>query len=387
MFEKITLRSGDRDTPDLTFGRVVEALVYYNKVHLFLNFGSAQTLCKQIGHENFLDLLGRPEVTCSYSPEFLGVHTKTDGGLAIHEVVAAQLHGQKLTGKPLRVLAERVGLSGRQAEQFQRRFRAAAQIISLGSSTFVPGGVPMFARSQLSDREFMRSALTEILRLKSGVELPTTVDFDILPASTGFLLASSLDWAALNSKAAIANPSAGQLTPANILTAFHEAMGDLVICSHYGSEYVCSPSSSAVMKMKFNRLLRHIDREREQIDAFEEIVLDGLPSIQAAVDVDKSYSEAMKLVDASTRFKSFTSQLGPDAKLLAEYLAEASRVGPSETMVGKVFRFVGGTAVGAFNPVVGAGLSAVDVGFGDKILKGWRPHHFVEKRLKPFLGS
>jgi hypothetical protein len=52
----------------------------------------------------------------------------------------------------------------------------------------------------------------------------------------------------------------------------------------------------------------------------------------------------------------------------------------------KGVRFVVGLALGAASPAAGAVLSAADMFLLDK-LRGWRPNHFVDDKLKPFLES
>ena len=51
----------------------------------------------------------------------------------------------------------------------------------------------------------------------------------------------------------------------------------------------------------------------------------------------------------------------------------------------KSLRYALGSIVTAIEPVIGILGSAADALITEKILGGWRPSHFIEKRLKPFL--
>jgi len=53
----------------------------------------------------------------------------------------------------------------------------------------------------------------------------------------------------------------------------------------------------------------------------------------------------------------------------------------------KALRYVMCAIVTAIEPISGTLGAAADTMVTEKILGGWRPSHFVEKRLKPFLQS
>jgi hypothetical protein len=53
----------------------------------------------------------------------------------------------------------------------------------------------------------------------------------------------------------------------------------------------------------------------------------------------------------------------------------------------KALRYVLGSVVTAIEPVTGTIGSAADTFVTEKIFGGWRPSHFIEKKLKPFLQS
>jgi hypothetical protein len=97
--------------------------------------------------------------------------------------------------------------------------------------------------------------------------------------------------------------------------------------------------------------------------------------------------------------------MGPDANLVAEYFKEVRKEGWISKLPAKGIRYVVGLGVGgaaaaaataAVGPAIGSAIgatvgtvasaawSAADTFLLDK-LKGWRPNHFVDGKLKPFL--
>lgn len=74
-------------------------------------------------------------------------------------------------------------------------------------------------------------------------------------------------------------------------------------------------------------------------------------------------------------------------KLVHAYMRDVTAEGRITKLPSKTLRYVLGSIVGAVSPVVGLGLSAVDSLLIEKLLGGWRPSHFIDTRLKPFLSE
>jgi hypothetical protein len=98
----------------------------------------------------------------------------------------------------------------------------------------------------------------------------------------------------------------------------------------------------------------------------------------------RSFSDFESLLDKAERFREQIAGVNPDGNLVADYFKEVSKEGWISSLPAKTFRYVVGLGVGLASPLAGAALSAVDLFLLDK-LKGWRPNHFVDDKLKPFL--
>ena len=53
----------------------------------------------------------------------------------------------------------------------------------------------------------------------------------------------------------------------------------------------------------------------------------------------------------------------------------------------KTLRYIVKLGVGTLNPIAGGVVSAIDTFLLEKVFGGWKPNHFVEKRLLPFLDT
>ena len=78
MFEHLILRKAENGLP-ISVGQIAEGLLYYQKVHLFIDRGTLLRLVEQIGTSRILTILRRPEVTAVYCEETLGTRTDSVG--------------------------------------------------------------------------------------------------------------------------------------------------------------------------------------------------------------------------------------------------------------------------------------------------------------------
>jgi glucuronate isomerase len=53
----------------------------------------------------------------------------------------------------------------------------------------------------------------------------------------------------------------------------------------------------------------------------------------------------------------------------------------------KSLRYIIGATIGAIEPLTGHTVSVADSFLLEKVLGGWRPSHFVERTLKPFIEN
>ena len=74
MFEKIVLRRSESGYP-VSAGQIAQALLYYQRLHIFIDPEALLNLLKKIGPEQMIDLLQRSNVTAVYCEELTAVGT------------------------------------------------------------------------------------------------------------------------------------------------------------------------------------------------------------------------------------------------------------------------------------------------------------------------
>lgn len=154
MFEHIVLRRATGGQP-ISAGYIAEALLYYQKLHLFVDRGTLFHLIKQIGTSGILTLLSRPDVSAVYCEEMLGTRTDSAGVSQYHNFVAFTLSGHKDVGElkspaeRLQYELERNGLPKKDAKQFSKAFLQRVPLRRFSGNHFLEGGILAAAKLDL----------------------------------------------------------------------------------------------------------------------------------------------------------------------------------------------------------------------------------------------
>src|SRR6267154_2263842 len=98
MFEKIVLRRSEAG-PALTLGEIAEDLLFYQNVHIVIDYGALNALIDTLSMGGLLDLLARKNVTAVYTEDMLGTRTITVGNRRVHDFVALFVSGDQKSGQ------------------------------------------------------------------------------------------------------------------------------------------------------------------------------------------------------------------------------------------------------------------------------------------------
>jgi hypothetical protein len=108
------------------------------------------------------------------------------------------------------------------------------------------------------------------------------------------------------------------------------------------------------------------------------------------------FSSILKLLENSDRFREWIAGQPADVSLLTAFYDEITKDSWVDKLPPKAIRFsifsalgyaidaVGGGGLGT---LAGLGVNAVDSFLVDKLIKGWKPHQFVNKSLKSLFSG
>jgi hypothetical protein len=391
LFERVVLRKSEGGTA-LSLGDLCEAMLFYEHVHVILDHGSLIGFARSIGLPQLLLLLGRPRVSATYAGEFLGTHTETNGSMQVHRYLAFAFAGSEETGvvrghkKRLQALLIREGYKKKQAALLAERFKLKAAFRKLSDDRYVPGGILAAARHDLFDAIFINKAVRQVLHAQLPEPLrPSEPRFDIVPIDhESFGVSTSINFKIIN--AHLGNERS--ISPASVLTDILNARADVALASYYGGDFHTSALSSAIIRLRYGELLLRAGINAQEAREMREIVVSDAPSIREVMDSkERTLDEFLVLLERAQKFRTWIHGLGPDEKLVQAYFREVTAQGWISKLPTKIVRYVIATAVGVVEPALGAAISAADSLLLDKLLTGWRPSHFVERHLRPFVDS
>lgn len=395
MFEKIVLRRSDKGL-DLSAGELAEALLFYQNVHIILDYGSLSGLISQIGMPAIVSLVSRPNVSAIYCEESLATQTETKSDITTHSFIAYGFAGDKDVGqlhsrkkRLVYLLTKQHGYNKKQAKGLVERFRLKVPIRKLTDNHFIDGGIVQAAKQDLFDDAFVQGSVRIALSYMIGTEnIPPNYDFRVHSSDSGFHIDTDLNFQQINEMLKRRDSSAGGASPAHLINNVLNARADTILASYYGGEFYTSDLTSAIIRLKYAELLRRIAIEKNELEEFSEIVIGTGPSLREAINSEeRTFDEFLTMLDKSQRFREWAKGVNPDVKLVKEYWSEVSAEGWIDKLPSKALRYILGTALGAVEPLTGYAFSIADSFLLEKIFGGWRPSHFVERTLKPFIDK
>lgn len=389
MFESIVLRRSESGQT-VSAGKIAEALLYYQKVHLVLDRATLSGLINQIGTDWMLALLRRHDVSAVYCEEGLGTATASFGPLQFHSCVAITLAGHETLKLPtpldrLQFEMERLGLERKRAKNFAKMFLKLAPVRKLSGHHFSEFGIPEAATKDILDPDYVKKAIKSIIsNAPGGYDPGDDLKFDVIKSELGLNVSTNIDFERINgNRKNIANQD--PLTIAQILSTVQDVRADLAMASHYGGDFVTSFQNSSVLQIRHSELLRRAKINQDSIQQFHEIALPDTPSLAEVIDSgQRSFHEFMRLLEKSSRFKDWLRSTNPDEGLIREYLKSVSSEDWIQKLPAKSMRYLFTLALDAKFPVTSFAFGIFDNFLIEKLLAGWRPSHFVDMRLVPF---
>lgn len=396
MFEKAVLL-GTPDAGGLTAGQIAESLLFYRAVHLVLDQRAIGALIPKLGCDGLIDLLHRDGVTATYVEGLPATISNAYGPLTAHgfgffshqpEDVPPGL----LKGRKQNKFASLVSMLGRNnvakadTKRLVQTLADLAPVKRLGGGDF--GRLSELALDDLKDPEFAHKAIRQVLsRLVPEELVPKEFSVRVQESDLGFFLFGDLRIAEIEAERVRRGCVGEPISEALVIGKLLQARVDMAVGAHYGGDFYTSPDISSLIQLRFESLLVRAGLHKAEIAAFEDIVLEGCPSISEVIDTgEKSFRDFVSLLDKSGSFRKWAHGVNPDRQLVSSYLEEVSRQTWLQTGKGKTLRYVLGLATGA-DAVTGALFGLFDAFGIESVAERWRASHFVDRRLKPFLNE
>jgi hypothetical protein len=391
MFESIVLRhseSGDA----VSAGQLAEALLYYQKVHLIIDQGTLRSLVKQIGIDHLLSLLRRPDFSAVHCEEMLGTQTSA---VQAFSFAAFTFTGNQSVGTlkkrvdRVQFELEKMGVPRRQARKKAEIFTEKVPARKLSGDHFVNGGIPEAAKQDLLNEEFRLAAVKcTIASIPGGYNIENDLKFDVMDSDIGLHIFTNINLEEINHRRTTISPSLGPVTVAHILSNILDYRADVALASYYGGDFCTSEATSSILRYRHAELFRRTSLNKEAQQQFSEVILPDSPSLSEIIDSgERSFDEFLLLLDKAEKFKTWLNTVSPDESLVRTYLRDVTSEGWFQNLPAKTIRYLFTLALDATNPVAGIAVGIADTFLLEKLLGGWKPNHFINTRLAPFIGE
>lgn len=389
MFESIVFKNAIGPGPLIDIGALAEALLFYGRVAIVGNSATVDDLLRRIPPFVVLSLLRDGRLEFHYLEDQIGVSTTTTkSGRSIHSFMrfSSPDHAiEKVGPSAFKKAAGATGQAKAGASQFTRLIRP------LDHSKFDQNSV----LQALSDNRATQGSVEALLRvLTPEYDQSSSLRFKIEREGDGFYVDTDIDFATLNGiYHKHISPEHSSISEAYLLALVQGAYEATYFAGTLESEIAVSPVERAVQAKALEAIVRRQSQSSSQIEAFSDLTLADGKAIREAVNSGAvSFASVVKLLDDADKFRHWLQGQPVDSNLVRAYYQETIKDTWAEKLPTKGARwgvFTGlGLAVdalgaGGLGTVAGLAISAVDSFLADKLIKGWKPHQFVEGELAP----
>jgi len=390
MFNRICVPPKEPERSQFDLGLLAEALIFYREVHLILGASSFQGLLMQLGPDLFLELITDDHLHIHYIDQMLGAITTGRGGPSpFYDVgiITAKVHDIESVAQKAFISA--TGKSGR-GRRLANRFCRKVEKISY------PIEITKDITADMQDgkhlEEFIRRRIVGRQENKDVGNLnEIRYRFSLVP-SHGFQLHSNFNLADVCTNGANLPEL---LDPATVLSYYGTTVADMSLWAQLQTEAALTPIQADVLTARIDNLLTDWAVAADKISAFQDFVFDNARAIRETINSgSRNFHDLLPVLVKARRFSEWISNQDADVNLLKAYHKEVTTDTWIDKLPAKSVRWslftgagIGLDAFGAggVGTAAGVALSALDSFVMDKILKDWKPHHFVEGDLKGFI--
>lgn len=387
MFDAIAYKNAIGPGPLIDIGALAEGLLFYGRVAIVGNSATVKDLLARIPPFVVLSMLRDGRLEFHYLADQIGVSTQEINGRPHHGLVAFSSPDHTIEKIGPSSFKDAAGKTS-QAKIGANKFTALLR--SIDHSGFDQSSV----LQTFSDEQAINLSVSSLLReIVPSFALSADLRFSIEREKEGIYVDTNIDFTELNRiYHQVVPASHSTLTAAYILTLLQGAYEATYFAALLDAEVAVHPIERAVQAKAVDAVISRHVHSQSQIESFAELTLADGHAIREAVNSGVvPFTAVLKLLDSADKFRHWLHQQPPDTNLVRAYYQETIKDTWAEKLPTKSTRWSIFTGIGLGIDALGAGgfgtatsvaVSAVDAFLVDKLIKGWKPHQFVEKDLK-----
>lgn len=384
MFEKVCIKSKKSGNQKIDIVFLIDTMLFYGEVNVLVYKEELATLLIYFGEDLLNELINSGRIKLYIRQEIFGVpavpakNGKHYGCLITHKK-------DESLSSILYEAHHSVIRNSTKSIAFSDRFSKITSTFS-----YVPE-VKDHIINDFSDQLYIQKAIPELLRISiPEYNIPQDLIFEIekdsvhiMPFDT-YSINSNIDIELINkmrSQKGISYP----FDYAGFILALMESRGDNYIAGQFESELVTDKEYSSLIGLQLSDAVQKSLKSDEQINLFNQHILTKYPSVgEAFINKTINGKELVKLLAQGDKFREWLRTVPLDSSLINKYIEEITKETLADKKWVKGTRFAV-TQIFGLIPVVGNAVSTIDTFLVDKLLKGWKPNHFIDNELKYLL--
>jgi hypothetical protein len=387
MFEKIVIRATDTAQSRLDAGFLAECLIFYKHVTLAGNRVFLANALEAIGPGHLMELMRRDVLKVNFEKEQFGVtsHKRLDS-TERHDVVRFALEDAPGTSELATIFMAATGdwTTSARLQEFEK-------LVALTDYKWLDQSALVGA---IVDQRYVQQAVVEIIAasapqylLSAEPRVRVTRELD------GINMQTNIDFKRLNGEFRLAFPSIGfEITPALMLSQILGALSAMAAAAQSRAELATNETHARINRLHLNEAIEKRGTSAQAIDCFLNVTVDSARAIRDAVNSKRvGFDDVLTLLDRADKFKRWLEEREDPARLLPEYYRATIANTWADKLPTRIARwsiFTGGglfldaQGLGGLGTAAGVGVSALDAFLVDNLVRGWRPHQFIEQDLR-----
>jgi len=387
MFERICIPPMEPEGTRFDLGIVAESLLFYSETFLIVAGNNLSGLVRQLGPDLLLRLMDEHQLKVRFIDHQLGAITGNKG-TPFERYDVGLIHAEKhsLESAAQNTFVEVTGKSGR-GRRLAARFCRSVEKINYAEA--ITNKITEDMTRGIFLEEFIKRRLVSLGAARSVKEMHAFKYRFELDPGRGFVLHADREIKNL------INHVSELSDPASILAQYGTTVANMSLWAQISSEVAVCPGQADVISARLEPMLKEYSRQQKEVAAYQEFVLDDSKAIREAINSGaRSFDELVVVLERASKFKEWLTDLSEDTNLIKQYYKDVTSDPWIDKLPNKSARWALFTGAGVGLDVAGAGgvgtaagvaLSALDTFFLDRLMRGWKPHKFVEGTLRGFI--
>lgn len=391
MFQKICIKPNEYSFPT-DIGFIAENLLFYKQVILIVGPDTLQILLNNCNLDILQELVSAQFLKICVPENFLGVISNTaPTGQIINDVCTMRLKDVDTEELLFKGFFHSTGRRGHSK-------RLTQKLLPFIETVTYDENICENVRHDLSEQAFTKSAILDTIKhYIPDLDLAANqIQYEWVKTSTGYIFQTNLNYEKLNGLIPN-NPDGKIINPTGFISNILNTRGDMHLASSLNAEIATTAINTSLMKLRFKELYESITKHQDDIFQFNDFTLSNGYAIREAINSgDREFKDFLEILHKAEKFKSWLENISDDKSILKEYHEAVTKETWIDKLPSKGLRwsfFTGAglvldaTLTGGLATAIGLGVSLGDAFLLDKVVKGWKPNVFVEKKLKKFINN